>query len=258
VRIVVCVKRVPDTAADKRLDPADLTLDRVGVDSLMNAVDEFAVEAALQLKEARGGEDEVTLLTMGPAAAEKDAVRKALALGPDGAVMVTDARLAGADALVTAYVLAAAARRGGFDLVLLGSESTDARTSLVPMAVAQILEVPGLTNSRSVEVTGDAVTVQREREGGYDVVTAPLPAVVSIVKGSNEPRYATLKGIMAAKSKPLEVLTVDDLGLDAAALTPRTQVLEVAPRPPRDAGSVLVDENGSSVGPLADFLQEYL
>jgi electron transfer flavoprotein beta subunit len=258
VKIVVCVKRVPDTAADKRLDPGDLTLDRDGVDALMNPVDEFAVEAALQLKEARGGEDEVTLLTMGPAAAEKDAVRKALALGPDGAVMVTDDGLAGADALVTAQVLAAAVRRGGFDLVLLGSESTDARTSLVPMAVAQLLDVPGLTNARSVEVAGETLTVQREREGGYDVVTAPLPAVVSIVKGSNEPRYATLKGIMAAKSKPLELLGAGDLGIDAAALAPRTQVLEVAPRPSRDSGTILTDEQGSSVGALADFLQEYL
>ena len=142
--------------------------------------------------------------------------------------------------------------------MLLGSESTDARTSLVPMAVAQLLEVPGLTNTRSLEVTGDAVKVQREREGGYDVVTASLPAVVSIVKGSNEPRYATLKGIMAAKSKPLETLTADDLGLDAAALASRTAVLDVAPRPGRDAGTILTDADGSAVGPLADFLQEYL
>jgi len=256
LNIVVCVKRVPDTAAEKKLDPNDFTLDRDSVESIMNPVDEYGVEEGLRLKEQHGGE--VTILTMGPEGAEKAAVRKALALGADRAVMVTDGRLHGSDAMATAYTLALALSQLEFDLVILGSESTDARSSLVPQALAQLLALPGLTNAKKVEVEGGVITIHREEEGGHDVVQASLPAVVSVVKGINEPRYATLKGIMSAKSKPLEVLSGDDIGLDAAEVGlagSKTEVVEATPKPPRQQGAIVTD-GGTAAAKLADFLQE--
>lgn len=256
MNIVVCVKRVPDTAADKVLDPNDFTLDRDSVESIMNPVDEFGIEEALRLKEQHGGE--VTILTMGPEPAEKAAVRKALALGADKAVMLTDDRLHGSDAMATAYALALVLSRMEFDLVLVGSESTDARSSLVPQALAQLLALPGLTNAKKIEVADGSVTIHREEEGGYDVIEAALPAVVSVVKGINEPRYATLKGIMSAKSKPLEVLSGGDVGLDPGEVGPagsKTQVVEATQRPSRQQGTIVTDD-GNAAAKLADFLQE--
>jgi electron transfer flavoprotein beta subunit len=255
VNIVVCVKRVPDTAAEKKLDPQDFTLDRESVESIMNPVDEYGVEEALRLKEAEGGE--ITILTMGPEGAEKNAVRKALALGADKGVLVKDDQLHGSDALATAYALALALAQIEFDLVIVGSESTDARTSLVPQALAQLLGLPGLTNAKKIEVEDAKVTIHREEEGGYAVVESTLPAVVSVVKGINEPRYATLKGIMSAKSKPVEVLGGDDMGLDATEVGlegSKTRVLEASPRPPKQKGELVKDEGDGHVK-LADFLQ---
>ncbi len=256
MNIVVCVKRVPDTAADKKLRPEDLTLDRDSVESIMNPVDEYGIEEALRLKEQHGGE--VTILTMGPEPAEKAAVRKALALGADRAVMVTDDRLHGSDALATASALALALGQMHFDLLILGSESTDARSSLVPQALAQLLALPGLTNAKKVEVADGAITIHREEEGGYDVVESTLPAVVSVVKGINEPRYATLKGIMSAKSKPLQVLAGDAIGLGAAQVGlagSKTEIVEGTQKPPRQQGTIIRDE-GDAAAKLADFLQE--
>jgi electron transfer flavoprotein beta subunit len=256
VNIVVCVKRVPDTAADKKLDPHDFTLDRESVDSIMNPVDEYAVEEALRLKEANGGE--VTILTMGPEGAEKNAVRKALALGADRGVLVRDDRLHGSDAMATAVVLAAALGGLEFDLVITGSESTDARTSLVPQALAQHLGIPGLTNAKKVEVEGGSIAIHREEEGGYSVVECDLPVLVSVVKGINEPRYPSLKGIMGAKQKPLEARSADDVGVEATAAGldgSKTEVLAAEPLPPKAKGTIIVDEGDAAVK-LADFLQE--
>jgi electron transfer flavoprotein beta subunit len=257
VNIVVCVKRVPDTAADKKLDPNDFTLDRESVDSIMNPVDEYAVEEALRLKEANGGE--VTILTMGPEGAEKNAVRKALALGADRGILVRDDGLHGSDAMATAGVLAGALGGLEFDLVITGSESTDARTSLVPQALAQHLGIPGLTNAKKVEVQGGSIAIHREEEGGYSVVECDLPALVSVVKGINEPRYPSLKGIMGAKQKPVEVKSANDVGVDAAAAGldgSKTEVLAAEPRPPKEKGTIVVDEGDAAVK-LADFLQEH-
>lgn len=256
MNIVVCVKRVVDTAAEKKLDPNDFTLDRESVESIMNPVDEYGVEEALKLKEAHGGE--VTILTMGPEGAEKNALRKALALGADKGVLVKDDHLHGSDAMATAYTLALALGQQEFDLVILGSESTDARTSLVPQALAQLLGIPGLTYAKQLEVSDSKVTIQREEEGGYSVVEAELPAVVSVVKGINEPRYATLKGIMSAKQKPVELLAADDTGLDpaeAGSEGSKTRVLEATPRPAKEKGEVVKDEGDGHVK-LADFLQQ--
>jgi len=256
LNIVVCVKRVPDTAAEKKLDPSDFTLDRESVESFINPVDEYGVEEALKLTEGHGGE--VTVLTMGPEPAEKEAVRKALAMGADKGVMVTDERLRGSDTMATAYVLALALAQMEFDLVITGSESTDARDSLVPQALAQLLALPGLTSAKKVDVAAGMVTIQREEEGGHDVVQAPLPAVVSVVKGINEPRYATLKGIMGAKNKPVEVLSGDDVGLDVAEVGlegSKTEVISAELRPPKQRGEIVTDD-GTGAQKLADFLQQ--
>jgi electron transfer flavoprotein beta subunit len=256
LNIVVCVKRVPDTAAEKKLDPEDFTLDRETVESIMNPVDEYGVEEALRLKEEHGGE--VTVLTMGPGPAEKQAVRKALALGADKGVLVTDDAIHGSDAMATAYVLALALADLDPDLVILGSESTDARTSLVPQALAQLLALPGLTDAKKIEVADGTITIHREEEGGYEVIEAQLPAVVSVVKGINEPRYATLKGIMSAKSKPVDVRSGDDIGLDPAEvglMGSKTEVVEARPRPPKEQGTLVKDEGDGHVK-LADFLQQ--
>jgi electron transfer flavoprotein beta subunit len=256
VNIVVCVKRVPDTAAEKKLDPDDFTLDRDSVEAILNPVDEYGVEEALKLKEQHGGE--VTILTMGPAGAEKAAVRKALALGADKGVLVSDDAIHGSDAMATAFVLALALADLDPDLVIVGSESTDARTSLVPQALAQLLGMPGLTNAKQVTVEGESVTIHREEEGGYIVIESPLPAVVSVVKGINEPRYATLKGIMSAKQKPVDVLSGDDIGLDPSDVGlegSKTEVIEAQPRPPKQQGTVVKDDSDGHVQ-LADFLQQ--
>ena len=255
MNIVVCVKRVPDTAADKKLDPDDFTLDRETVEAIMNPVDEYGVEEALKLKEIHGGE--VTVLTMGPAGAEKDAVRKALAMGADKGVMVSDDSLHGSDAMATAYTLALALAQQEFDLAIMGSEATDSRDSLVPQAVAQTLAMPGLTYAKKIDVSDGIVRIERETDSGYDVMEAPMPAIVSVVKGINEPRYATLKGIMGAKSKPVETLSAEDIGVEASEVGKagsKTEVLSAVARPPKQQGEVIMDQ-GDGAGKLADFLQ---
>src|SRR5205807_10086537 len=204
LNIAVCVKRVPDTAADKNLDPTDFTLVRNPDESILNPVDEVAVEEALRLKEAHGGE--VTVVTIGPEAALTKAARRALSMGCDRAVHLADPALHGSDAEAIAYALACVLRRGPYDLVLCGSESTDARTSLVPPAVAEHLGIPGLCYAKAVQVEDGRVRIHRERDQGHDVVEAPLPALVGVNWGSNEPRYPSFMGIQQARKKPVEVL----------------------------------------------------
>ena len=254
MNIVVCVKQVPDTWAEKKLDPADKTVDRASVDGVMNEIDEYAVEEALRLKEAHGGE--VTILSMGPAKAV-ETIRKALSMGADKAVHVTDDALHGTDALGTSHALAKALGTLEWDLVIAGSESTDARMSVVPAMLAEQLGVPQLTMARKVTVDGSTVRIERQVEGGYDVVEAATPAVISVVEKINEPRYPSFKGIMAAKSKPLTTLTVADAGIDASLVGlpgARTEVVEFAARPPRESGTIVKDE-GDGGAKLAEFLQ---
>jgi len=255
LKILVTVKRVPDTAADKRLDPADKTLDRESVETIMNPVDEYAIEEALRLREAAGGE--VVVLCMGPEPA-LPTIRKALSMGPDSAVHVHDDALHGSDVLGTARVLAAAVRKVEPDVVLAGSESTDARTSLVPSALAEYLGWPGLTGARKLEVDGATIRIHRETESGYDVLEAEGPAVVSVVKGINEPRYPSFKGIMAAKSRPVTGYGLADLGIDpgeVGAAGATTEVVDFTPRPPKEAGQVVKDGgDGSAALGLAEFL----
>ena len=252
MNIVVCVKQVPDTAVERTLTSQG-TLDRASVDGLINELDEYAIEEGLKIAEAHGGE--VTVLSMGPGKAA-ESVRKALSMGAGKAVHVLDDALAGSDALATSAVLAAALGQVGFDLVIMGSESTDARTGMVPAMVAERLGVPQLTLASKVDVSGPEVTVRRVSDEGYAVVTGTLPAVVSVVEKINEPRYPTFKGIMAAKKKPVRVLSLADLGVDASAVGlagAASWVEDFAARPPRQAGVVVKDE-GDGGARAAGFL----
>jgi electron transfer flavoprotein beta subunit len=253
MNIVVCVKQVPDTAVERTLKPGEGTLDRASLDGLINELDEYAIEEGLKIAEAQGGE--VTILSMGPAKAS-ESVRKALSMGAGRAVHVLDDGLAGSDALATSLVLAEALRLVGFDLVILGSESTDARTGVVPAMLAERLGVPQLTLASKVDVDGPVVRIRRVTDEGYAVVSGSLPAVVSVVEKINEPRYPTFKGIMAAKKKPVMTLTLAELpgvagsaGLGNSA----TGVADFASRPPRAAGVVVKDE-GDGGARAAGFL----
>ena len=251
--IVVLVKQVPDTWAERRLTDADKTLDRASVDAVMNEIDEYAVEEALRLKEAHGGE--VTVLSMGPERAT-ETIRKALSMGADKAVHVSDPALHGACAVQTAQTLAAALGTIPYDLVVLGSESTDARLSVMAAMLAERLGLPQLSGARKVDVEGSTVTIERQTETGFDRVQGSTPAVVSVVEKINEPRYPSFKGIMAAKKKPVTTVTVADLGLDSGSVglaNATSEVLEITTRPPRQAGQIVKDEGDGGVK-IAEFL----
>jgi electron transfer flavoprotein beta subunit len=253
MKIVVLVKQVPDTAADKRLDPDTLAVDRGAVDGLINEMDEFAIEEALQLVEKHGGE--VTVVSMGPEDAT-DAYKKALQMGADKAVFLTDPALAGSDALATSLALAKVLGTLEYDLVILGSEASDARTSLVPALLAERLGLPQLSFASKVEVDGSAIRINRLTDYGHDVVEAALPAVVSVVEKINEPRYPSFKGIMAAKKKPVETLDAAGVGLEAGEVGwagSRTKVLDATVAPPRAKGTIVTDE-GNGGSELVEFL----
>jgi len=254
MNIVVCVKQVPDTWSEKKLDPSDSTLDRAATDPVMNEMDEYAVEEALKIQEAQGGE--VTILCMGPDAAS-ETVRKALSMGADKAIHVIDDALHGSDAVATSLALAKAIEHAGdVDLVLMGSESSDARMSVVPAMLAERLGRPQLTFAKEVSVDGGSVKIKRLTDDGYQAVEAQLPAVVSVVEKINEPRYPSFKGIMAAKKKPVETLSLADLGIEAGDVGlggawSAVESFEAAP--PRQAGTVVKD-GGDGATKLAEFL----
>jgi electron transfer flavoprotein beta subunit len=253
MNIVVCVKQVPDTWSEKKLDPQDNTLDRGATDPVMNEMDEYAVEEALRLQEAHGGE--VTVLCMGPEAAT-ETVRKALSMGADKAIHVIDDALHGSDALATSLVLAKALGTTEFDLVILGSESSDARMSVLPAMLAERLGLAQLTFAKEVTVDGSTVTIKRLTDDGFQVVEGATPAVVSVVEKINEPRYPSFKGIMAAKKKPVETLGLADLGVDPAQVGTAgacSAVESFEAAPPRQAGTIVKDD-----GEGADALLEFL
>jgi len=253
MNIVVLVKQVPDTWAERRLSDSDKTLDRAAVDAVMNEIDEFAVEEALRLKEAHGGT--VTVLSMGPARTA-ETIRKALSMGADAAIHITDEALHGSCALQTASALAAALGTVEWDLVVCGSESTDARLSIMAALLAEKLGVPQLSSARKVTVDGQSVTIERQTDSGYAVVRGAMPAVISVVEKINEPRYPSFKGIMAAKSKKVTRLGVADLGLDPATVglaNATSEVVGFTVRPPRQAGQIVKDEGDGGVK-LAEFL----
>ena len=253
MKIVVCVKQVPDSWAEKKLSADDKTLDRASVDRVMNELDEYAVEEALTLAEAHGGE--VTVLSMGPDDTA-ETIRRALSMGADAGIHLSDDALHGSDAVATSLALAKVLEGREFDLVIFGSESTDARMSVVPAMVAERLGLPQLTFANKVEVDGGTVKIRRVADYGYDEVTAPTPAVVSVVEKINEPRYPSFKGIMAAKKKPVDKLDLAAVGVDAAAVGASgswTVVDSFADRPPRAKGTV-VEDAGDGGAKIAEFL----
>lgn len=256
MNIVVCVKYVPDATADRKFED-DFTVDRVGVDGLLSELDEYAVEQALQFREKREGEDiEITALTVGPEKAV-DAVRKALQMGADKGVHVVDDAIAGSDYIATSLVLAKAIEKIGADLVVCGMASTDASGSVVPAMLAERLGMPQVTLASVIESQGDQVRIKRDNEGSTEVIGATLPIVLSVTDQSGEARYPSFKGIMAAKKKPLETFSLSDLGVDAGQVglsVAWTQVEDTTERPPRTAGEIVTDEDGSGAGALVDFL----
>lgn len=253
MRIVVPVKHVPDTAAERGF-AADHTVDRAAVAGRLSELDEYAVEQALRLAEAYP-DTHVTYLTMGPPAAA-ESLRKALAMGGDAAVHVTDDTLPGSDALATSLVLAAALRSTGFDLVVCGVASTDAGMSVVPAMLAERLGVPQLTRAGEITCDDGTVRIRRDADTTVEQVEAPLPAVVSATDQTGEARYPSFRGIMAAKKKPLQTLSLADLGIDPAtvgATAALTTVTAITAYPPRTAGTLITDD-GNGATALADFL----
>nr|WP_240771362.1 electron transfer flavoprotein subunit beta/FixA family protein [Nocardioides sp. GY 10113] len=251
------MKYVPDATADRRFE-SDNTVDRVGVDGLLSELDEYAVEQALQLKEKRADEEiTVTALTVGPEKAV-DAVRKALQMGADSAVHVQDDAIAGSDAVATSLVLAKAIEKiGQPDVVMCGMASTDAGMSVVPAMLAERLGLPQVTMAAVVETQGNQVRIKRDGDTATEVVGGTMPLVISVTDQSGEARYPSFKGIMAAKKKPLETYTLADLGVDAGQVglsVAWSAVEETAARPPRTAGEIVKDEDGSGATALVEFL----
>ena len=235
MRVAVCVKQIPDPAAPYDLDPDTHFVVRPA-DQVLDDTDRYGVEMGLQLAEQTEGS--VTLISMGPSG-NLQGIRQALAMGADKAVVIDDVALQGSDSLATARVLAAAIKREGFDLVIAGTESTDGYAGILPQQLAELLEVPALTFAKKVTVEGDTVKIERQTQSGYDEVEAPAPALVSVTAGVVEPRYPTFKGIMQAKSKPVDTLTAGDLGVDAAS---QQKIVGIRPAPERAAGEVIEDD----------------
>ena len=257
MNIVVCVKYVPDATGDRHFE-ADNTVDREGVDGLLSELDEYAVEQALQVKE-KGGDDatEVTALCVGPDAAA-DAVRKALQMGADKGIHVVDDAIAGSDAVATSKVLAEAINKiGNVDLVVCGMASTDAGMSVVPAMLAERLDLPQVTFGSVVESQGNQFRIKRDGDSATEVIGAEAPLVLSVTDQSGEARYPSFKGIMAAKKKPLDTWTLSDIGVDAGEVgldAAWTAVENTEARPPRTAGEIVTDEDGSGAKALVDFL----
>ncbi len=254
MKIAVCVKQVPE--GTRRLDPQTKRLDRSG-EGTLNTFDAHAVEEALRVKE-RNGNGEVVLVSMGPLKAA-DALRKALAMGADRAVLVTDDALVGSDLVATSAVLAAALERESPDLVLFGQQAADSDGAVLWAALADRLRLPMISQAASLELSEGRVRSKRQTEYGYDVLEAPLPCVVAVSDAINEPRYPSLKGIMGAKRKPQAVVSLSDLGLapDAAGDDgSRTEVYALGDPPPRGETRRIEDEDGNAAAQILEFLGE--
>ncbi|MBJ7331010.1 MAG: electron transfer flavoprotein subunit beta/FixA family protein [Solirubrobacteraceae bacterium] len=260
MNIIVCVKHVPDATADRHFE-SDKTVDRVGVDGLLSELDEYAVEQALQLKEKAGeGEVTVTALSVGPEKAV-DAVRKALQMGADQGIHVVDDAIAGSDYAATSLVLAKAIEKAGaeskVDLVVCGMASTDGAGMVVPAMLAERLDLPQVTMASVIESQGDQVRVKRDGDTATEVIGATMPLVLSVTDQSGEARYPSFKGIMAAKKKPLETWSLSDIGVEAGDVgldSAWTAVEDTTERPPRTAGEIVKDEDGSGATALTEFL----
>jgi electron transfer flavoprotein beta subunit len=253
MNIVVCVKYVPDATADRTFNAADSTVDRTSVDGLLSELDEYAVEEALEIRDA--GEGEVTVLTVGPERAA-DAIRKSLQMGADRGIHVIDDAIHGSDAVATSLVLAKVLDRTSYDLVLCGMSSTDGSMGVVPAMLAERLGLPQLTLASEVSVDGSIVTVQRDGDVATQTVEATTPLVLSVTDQINEPRYPSFKGIMAAKKKPVDTYALADLGLadeDVGLSSAWTRIEGLQARPPRSAGTIVKDQ-GDGATKLVEFL----
>jgi electron transfer flavoprotein beta subunit len=254
MKIVVCVKQVPDTETRVRVAPDGKSIVETDVNWIPSPYDEFAIEEALKIKEAKGGE--VVVVTVGPERAQT-ALRTALAMGADSAVHVKDAALDGADTLATARALAGAIRTlGAVDLVLCGQQGVGGDNSQVPGLLAELLDLPQVTVAVKVEIQDGTAVVEREIEGAREIWETSLPAVISAQKGLNEPRYASLKGIMAAKKKPIQVLDAAGAGLDAAAAAPKVRVVAMELPPERPAVRMIEGDPETQAKELVRLLHE--
>jgi electron transfer flavoprotein beta subunit len=255
VKIAVCVKEVPEGGSTRRIDSETMRLDRSG-ETALNAFDVNAVEEALRVKEANA-DSEVVVVSLGPARAV-DSLRKALAMGADRAVLVSDDAAAGSDLLATGRVLATALEREQPDLVLFGQQSSDSDGAVLWAAVADRLRLPVISQAAELTIADGKATVKRQTEFGYDRIEAPLPVVIAVSDAINEPRYPSLKGIMGAKSKPQDVLSLDDLGLAsdlAGDAGSKTEVLALGAPPARAEGRK-VEDDGTGAQQILDFLVE--
>lgn len=255
MKIAVCVKEVPDAGPSRRIDPGTLRMDRSG-DRSLNEYDRNAVEEALRIKAATG-DGEVVLVSMGPARA-LESLRKGLAMGADRAVLVTDEAAAGSDLVATSYVLAKALEREAPDLVLFGQVSSDGEGSVLWAAVADRLRMPMISQIAELEVADGQLTAKRQTEFGYDRIRTPLPAVLSVSDGLNEPRFASLKGIMGAKKKPQETLSLADIGVEpdrAGEAGSRTTVAALSP-PPSRGNTQKIEDDGTAPQKIMEFLLE--
>jgi electron transfer flavoprotein beta subunit len=253
MNVVVCVKQIPDPADPGALDPSTKTLKRDGK-LILDESDSYGVEMALQLVTNAGG-GEVTLVSMAPNS-ETSGLRTALAMGAASATLVSDPALNGTDALGTAKVLAAVIKDANPDLVLTATESSDGYTGTVPEQLAELLGRPSVTFAKTIEIDGGTVKIQRQTELGYDEVECPLPAVVSVTAGVVEPRYPSFKGIMAAKSKPVDEKTLADLGIDASTVGwagAGQEIVDIAAAAAREAGEIIEDD-GDAHAKIVEFL----
>lgn len=258
MKIFVCIKQVPDpNTTISKLDPTTKRLVRSGVSLVLDPGDESTISAAIKLRDTLGN-SELVAVSMGPASAQ-EAMRRALAMGADRAIQITDPALAGSDAVSTARVLAAVLKKEGADIIFCSTESTDGYTGMVPGGIAEFLGIAQLTFAREINVAGPKAVIKRVTPTGYQTVEAQLPAVVTIASGSFEAIYPTMKGIMGARKKPLNQITLAALGIDAAQVGEsgaREQVLTIGTAEARAAGQIVKDEgNGAQV--IADFLQRY-
>jgi electron transfer flavoprotein beta subunit len=253
MKIAVCVKYVPDASGHRTFGPDD-TVDRVGVDGMLSELDEYAVEEALRIRDDLGGE--VVIVTTGPEQA-RAAILKSLQMGADAGVHVLDDAVHGSDAVATSYVLARGLERQGADLVICGMASTDGSMGVVPAMLAERLGLPQVTLASEVSVDGSTVRIRRDGDVATEVVEASLPLVLSVTDQCNEPRYPSFKAIMAAKKKPVDVLTLADLGIAADEVglgSAWTRVVSHQERPPRSAGTIVTDDGGDGARQLVDFL----
>ena len=245
MKICCLVKEVPDAAVQKRIDPSTMRLDRSGEKNL-NPFDTHGIEAAMQIREGGAAEvDEIVAVTMGPESAVR-ALHKAVALGADRSVHLTDGALAGSDVCATGYALAKTLESENPDLVLLGQQSDDGECYTIGAVVADHLKMPSLTQVIKIDVSDGKLVCERQAEYGYDTVEIELPAVISVGDAINEPRYPSLKAIMGAKKKPLDKLSAGEAEIDASRVGEdgsRTKVLALNPPPAKEKGTIIEDED---------------